>query len=189
MKYSICNIKLLPKAADLRKKAVFFIIVLLWLLSRDAMASWLTSSSFLIPSFPGPTVFLPNGLQCDAGSGSVTTRRNNRKVMVGVGKNEKQKQIRAREDVPMQSETQRKKFMYDKVLSLCVPRLKSRAKEARLIMEVDNLKSGSILAVLIYFLYDVSFRFALECYLERETKLGPDLSQVGLITPGNFFFV
>ena len=53
--------------------------------------------------------------------------------------------------------------MHDKVLSLCVPRLKSRAKEARLIMEVDNLKSGPILAVLIYFLYVISFRFALEC--------------------------
>ena len=60
----------------------------------------------------------------------------------------------------MQGETQRKKFMPDKVLSLCVPRLKSRAKEARLIMEVDNLKSGPILAVLIYFLHVVSFRFA-----------------------------
>ena len=88
----------------------------------------------------------------------------------------------------MQSETQRKKFMHDKVLSLCVPRLKSRAKEARLIMEADNLKSGPILAVLIYFLYVVSFRFALECYLERETKIEPDLSQAGLITAGNFFF-
>ena len=48
----------------------------------------------------------------------------------------------------MQSETHRKKFMHDEVVSLCVPRLKSRAKEARLIMEVDNLKSGTILAVL-----------------------------------------
>ena len=38
--------------------------------------------------------------------------------------------------------------MHDKVLSLCVPRLKSRAKETRLIMEVDNFKSGTILAVL-----------------------------------------
>ena len=38
----------------------------------------------------------------------------------------------------MQSETQRKKLMHDKVLSLCV----------RLIMEVDNLKSRPILAVL-----------------------------------------
>ena len=38
--------------------------------------------------------------------------------------------------------------MHDEVVSLCVPRLKSRAKEARLIMEVDNLKSGTILAVL-----------------------------------------
>ena len=38
----------------------------------------------------------------------------------------------------MQSETQRKKFMHDKVLSLCV----------KLIMGVDNLKSSPILAVL-----------------------------------------
>ena len=89
----------------------------------------------------------------------------------------------------MQSETQRKKFMHDKVLCLCVPLVESRTKEARLIMEVDNLKSGSILAVLIHFLYVVSFRFPLECYLERETKIEPDLSQVGLITAGNFFFV
>ena len=88
----------------------------------------------------------------------------------------------------MQSETQRKKFMHDKVLSLCVPRLQSRAKEARLIMEVDNLKSGPILTVLIHFLFVVSFRFALECYLERETKIEPDLSQVGLFTAGNIFF-
>ena len=63
----------------------------------------------------------------------------------------------------MQSETQRKKIMHDKVFSLCVPRLKSRAKEARLIMEVDNLRSGPILAVLIHFLYVVSFHFPLEC--------------------------
>ena len=87
----------------------------------------------------------------------------------------------------MQSETQRKKFMHDKVLCLCVPLVESRTKEARLIMEVDNLKSGSILAVLIHFLYVVSFRFPLECYLERETKIEPDLSQVGLITAENFF--
>lgn len=56
-------------------------------------------------------------------------------------------------------------------------------------MEVDNLKSGPILTTLIYFLYVVSFRFALECYLERETKIGPDLSQAGLITAGNFLFL
>ena len=63
MKYSICNIQLLPKAADLRKKAfdefrLNMLIVLLQLLSRkNATKSWLTSSSFLIPSFPGPRVF------------------------------------------------------------------------------------------------------------------------------------
>ena len=53
---------------------------------------------------------------------------------------------------PCKVKPKEKKFMHDKGLSLCVPRLKSRAKEARLIMEVDNLKSGPILAVLIYFL-------------------------------------
>ena len=71
---------------------------------------------------------------------------------------------------PHARETQRKKFMHDKVLSLCVPYKVEQKKE------VDNLKSGPILAVLMYFLYVVSFCFALECYLERETQIGPDLS-------------
>ena len=66
----------------------------------------------------------------------------------GGDKEKRKTKIRAGGNVPMQSRTQTKKFMHDKVLSLCVPRLKSRAKEARLIMEVDNLKSGTILAVL-----------------------------------------
>ena len=39
---------------------------------------------------------------------------------------------------PCKVKLKEKKFMHDKVLSLCV----------RLIMEVDNLKSGPILAVL-----------------------------------------
>ena len=108
--------------------------------------------------------------------------------MVGVGKNEKQKFEQGKMS-PCKVKPKEKQFMHDKVLSLCVPRLKSRAKEARLIMEVDNFKSGPILAVLIHFLYVVSFRFALECCLERETKIEPDLSQVRLITALNFFFV
>ena len=62
----------------------------------------------------------------------------------GWGREKRKTKIRARENVPMQSETQIKRFMHDKVLSLCVPRLQSRAKEARLIMEVDNLKSRPI---------------------------------------------
>ena len=50
MKYSICNIQLLPKAADLKKKAFdefrvnMSAIVLLRLLSRNAMKSCLTSA-------------------------------------------------------------------------------------------------------------------------------------------------
>ena len=92
--------------------------------------------------------------------------RTIRKVMAKKPKTK----IRARENVHMLRETQRKKFMHDKVLSLCVPYKVEQKKE------VDNLKSGPILAVLIYFLYVVSFCFALECYLERETKIGPDLN-------------
>ena len=56
----------------------------------------------------------------------------------GWDREKRKTKIQAREDVPLKSETQRKKIMYDKVLSLCV----------RLIMEVDNLKSGPLLAVL-----------------------------------------
>ena len=41
MKYSICNIHLLPKAADLRKEAFdefpLNIAIVLWLLSRNAL--------------------------------------------------------------------------------------------------------------------------------------------------------
>ena len=82
MKHSICNIQLLPKAADPRKKRfdefrLNMLIALFLLLSRNAMKSWLTSSSFLIPSCPGPRFFLPNCLKREAGRGSVTTRRNN----------------------------------------------------------------------------------------------------------------
>ena len=48
MKYSICNIQLLPKAADLRKKAfdelrLNMLIDLLYFLSRNVMESWLTA--------------------------------------------------------------------------------------------------------------------------------------------------
>ena len=67
-----------------------------------------------------------------------------------------------------------KKFMHDKVLSLCTS-IKKSSKRSK----ADyNLRSGPILAVLVYFLYVVSLRFALECYLERETKIEPDLTQV-----------
>ena len=64
MKHSLCNIQLLPKAADLRKKGFDefrhnILIALFLLLSRNAIKSWLPSSSFLIPSFPGPTFLLP----------------------------------------------------------------------------------------------------------------------------------
>ena len=52
-----------------------------------------------------------------------------------------------------------------------------------------NLRSGPILAVLIYFLYVIYLRFALECYLERETKIESDLSQVELITAENIYFL
>ena len=50
LKYSICNTQLLPKAADLKKKAFdefrlnMSAIVLLKLLSQNAMKSFLTSS-------------------------------------------------------------------------------------------------------------------------------------------------
>ena len=58
MKHSICNIQLLPKAADLRKKALMNFVLIWRLFSRNAKKSWQTSSSFLIPSFPGPRVFI-----------------------------------------------------------------------------------------------------------------------------------
>ena len=61
--------------------------------------------------------------------------------MVGVAKNQKQKfeQEKISPQKFMQSETQRKKkFMRDKVFSLCAPRLKSGAKEARLIITWDQ---------------------------------------------------
>ena len=58
MKHSICNIQLLPKAADLRKKTLMNFVLIWRLFSRNAMKSWQTSSSFLITSFPGPRVFI-----------------------------------------------------------------------------------------------------------------------------------
>ena len=68
MKYSICNIQLLPKAVDLRKKVFdefpLNMAIVLQLLSRNALnyssdyISWLNSSSFLVPR-----VSLPNGMQ------------------------------------------------------------------------------------------------------------------------------
>ena len=63
MKYSICNVQVLPKAADLRKEAFdefpLNIAIVLWLLSRNALITdkWLTSSLFLVPR-----VSLPNGM-------------------------------------------------------------------------------------------------------------------------------
>ena len=45
MKHSICNIQLLPKAADLRKKAFDEFRPNTVIVSRNAMKSWLTSSS------------------------------------------------------------------------------------------------------------------------------------------------
>ena len=64
MKYSICNVHLLPKAADLRKEAFdefpLNMAIVLLLSSRNALItlnSWLTSSSFL-----APRVSLPNGM-------------------------------------------------------------------------------------------------------------------------------
>ena len=66
MKYSICNVHLLPKAADLRKEAFdefpLNMAIVLLLFSRNALITflgslWLTSSSFL-----APRVSLPNGM-------------------------------------------------------------------------------------------------------------------------------
>ena len=145
-------------------------IALLQLLSRNALESWLTYSSSLTPRSQGLKSFYPMVY-------SVTSKwkrddqkeQQERTIRKVIAKKPKTK-IRARENVHMLRETQRKKFMHDKVLSLCVPYKVEQKKE------VDNLKSGPILAVLMYFLYVVSFCFALECYLERETKIGPDLS-------------
>ena len=65
MKYSICNIHLLPKAADLRKEAfdefpLNMAILLLRLLFTECTdyISWLTSSSFLVPRVSLPNCML-----------------------------------------------------------------------------------------------------------------------------------
>ena len=68
MNYSICNIHLLPKAADLRKEAfdefpLNMAIVLLQFLSLHGTEctdyiSWLTSSSFLVPRVSLPNCML-----------------------------------------------------------------------------------------------------------------------------------
>ena len=67
MKYSICNIQLLPKAADLRKKAFdefpLNMAIGLQLLSQNApecsdYISWLPSSSFLVPRVSLPNCML-----------------------------------------------------------------------------------------------------------------------------------
>ena len=52
MKHSICNIQLLPKAADLRKKAFDEFRPNTVIVSRNAMKSWLTSSSIPDPLVP-----------------------------------------------------------------------------------------------------------------------------------------
>ena len=67
MKYSICNIQLLPKAVDLRKEAFdefpLNMAIVPQLLSRNALnyssdyISWSTFSSFLVPR-----VSPPNGM-------------------------------------------------------------------------------------------------------------------------------
>ena len=68
MKYSICNVQVLPKAADLRKEAfdefpLNMAIVLLQFLSLHGTEctdyiSWLTSSSFLVPRVSLPNCML-----------------------------------------------------------------------------------------------------------------------------------
>ena len=99
MKQSICNIQLLPKAADLKKKAFdefrlnMSAIVLLRLLSRNAMKSCLTSTLV--------TRALPNGQRAsyrvvsekarrlsgyEIGDDRKKRQRTIRKVMVGVAK-------------------------------------------------------------------------------------------------------
>ena len=104
-------------------------IVLLKLLSQNAMKSYLTSSvqvSVSLAKKPGDSGY-------EISDDRKKRQRTIRKVMVGVQQKPKA-EIRATENLPkkiMQSETQNKKFMHDKVLSLCV----SRAKETKLILQ------------------------------------------------------
>jgi len=88
MKYSIYNIQLLPKAADLKKKAFdefrlnMSAIVLLKLLSQNAMKSFLTSSvqvSVSLAKKPGDSGY-------EIGDDRKKRQRTIRKVMVGVAK-------------------------------------------------------------------------------------------------------
>ena len=64
------------------------------------------------------------------------------KLSGGWGSEKPKTKIRARENVPQKIyakwNPKEKKFMHDKVLSLCAPRLKSGAKEARLIITWDQ---------------------------------------------------
>ena len=88
LKYSICNTRLLPKAADLKKKAFdefrlnMSAIVLLKLLSQNAMKSFLTSSvqvSVSLAKKPGDSGY-------EIGDDRKKRQRTIRKVMVGVAK-------------------------------------------------------------------------------------------------------
>ena len=94
MKYSICNTQLLPKAADLKKKAFdefrlnISAIVLLKLLSQNAMKSFLTSSvqvSVSLAKKPGDSGY-------EIGNDRKTRQRTIRKVMVGIRDSKSQKQ-------------------------------------------------------------------------------------------------
>ena len=155
MKYSICNVQLLPKAADLRKKAfdelrLNMLIDLLYFLSRNVMKSWLTSSTFLIPSFPGlyrmvsvSLAWRPKGTATD------------HKKSDGGGRENQKTKISSKKKCPpktfMQSETQRKNFMHDReVLSFSVPpffkveqKKQSWFYSREYIFLVNNISEGS----------------------------------------------
>ena len=132
MKYSICNTQLLPKAADLKKKAFdefrlinMSAIVLLKLLSQNAMKSFLTSSvqvSVSLAKKPGDSGY-------EIGDDRKKRQRTIRKVMVGVAK--PKEKIRAIENLSkkiMQSETQSKKIRaWQSAQPLCKSSKRSKA--------------------------------------------------------------
>ena len=132
MKYSIlCNTQLLPKAADLKKKAFdelrlnISAIVLLKLLSQNAMESFLTSSvqvSVSLAKKPGDSGY-------EIGDDRKKRQRTIRKVMVGVAK--PKEKIRAIENLSkkiMQSETQSKKIhAWQSAQPLCKSSNRSKA--------------------------------------------------------------
>ena len=88
MTYSICNIQLLPKAADLKKKAFdefrlnMSAIVLLKLLSQNAMKSFLTSSV----QVSVPLTKMPGDSGYEIGYDRKKRQRTIRKLMVGIAK-------------------------------------------------------------------------------------------------------